>query len=212
MGVLFRKGEALQLLKDAKVVAVDKTGTLTEGRPVLTDLEIAEGFSRDPVLAKVAAVESRSEHPIARAIVESATEGGIALPTMTDFDSVTGMGVRATVDGSRVEVGADRYMRSLGLDVGVFAGTAERLGNEGKSPLYAAIDGRLAAIIAVADPIKASTPAAIAARQPPAVSCSRGISSSSRSFAGSTERRACGAALVIAKTSAKYTYFTFNSF
>ena len=163
MGVLFRKGEALQLLKDAKVVAVDKTGTLTEGRPVLTDLEIAEGFSHDPVLAKVAAVESRSEHPIARAIVESATEGGIALPTMTDFDSVTGMGVRATVDGSRVEVGADRYMRSLGLDVGVFAGTAERLGNEGKSPLYAAIDGRLAAIIAVADPIKASTPAAIAA-------------------------------------------------
>ena len=163
MGVLFRKGEALQLLKDAKVVAVDKTGTLTEGRPVLTVLEIAEGFSRDPVLAKVAAVESRSEHPIARAIVESATEGGIALPTMTDFDSVTGMGVRATVDGSRVEVGADRYMRSLGLDVGVFAGTAERLGNEGKSPLYAAIDGRLAAIIAVADPIKASTPAAIAA-------------------------------------------------
>ena len=163
MGVLFRKGEALQLLKDAKVVAVDKTGTLTEGRPVLTDLEIAEGFSRDPVLAKVAAVESRSEHPIARAIVESATEGCIALPTMTDFDSVTGMGVRATVDGSRVEVGADRYMRSLGLDVGVFAGTAERLGNEGKSPLYAAIDGRLAAIIAVADPIKASTPAAIAA-------------------------------------------------
>ena len=163
MGVLFRKGEALQLLKDAKVVAVDKTGTLTEGRPVLTDLEIADGFDRNQVLAKVAAVESRSEHPIARAIVESAVEGGIALPTMTDFDSVTGMGVRATVDGARVEVGADRFMRELGLDVGSFARTAERLGNEGKSPLYAAIDGRLAAIIAVADPIKSSTPTAIAA-------------------------------------------------
>ena len=163
MGVLFRKGEALQLLKDATVVAVDKTGTLTEGRPVLTDLEIADGFDRNQVLAKVAAVESRSEHPIARAIVESAVEGGIALPTMTDFDSVTGMGVRATVDGARVEVGADRFMRELGLDVGSFARTAERLGNEGKSPLYAAIDGRLAAIIAVADPIKSSTPAAIAA-------------------------------------------------
>ena len=163
MGVLFRKGEALQLLKDAKVVAVDKTGTLTEGRPVLTDLEIADGFDRNQVLAKVAAVDSRSEHPIARAIVESAVEGGIALPTMTDFDSVTGMGVRATVDGARVEVGADRFMRELGLDVGSFARTAERLGNEGKSPLYAAIDGRLAAIIAVADPIKSSTPAAIAA-------------------------------------------------
>lgn len=133
MGVLFRKGEALQLLKDAKVVAVDKTGTLTEGRPVLTDLEIADGFDRNQVLAKVAAVESRSEHPIARAIVESAVEGGIALPTMTDFDSVTGMGVRATVDGARVEVGADRFMRELGLDVGSFARTAERLGNEGST-------------------------------------------------------------------------------
>ncbi|GBC57202.1 lead, cadmium, zinc and mercury transporting ATPase; copper-translocating P-type ATPase [Stutzerimonas stutzeri] len=163
MGVLFRKGEALQLLRDAKVVAVDKTGTLTEGRPVLTDLEIAPGFDRRQVLMQVAAVESRSEHPIARAIVESATEGGTTLPTMADFDSVTGMGVRATVDGVRVEVGADRFMRELGLDVGGFAGTAERLGNEGKSPLYAAIDGRLAAIIAVADPIKSSTPAAIAA-------------------------------------------------
>ena len=163
MGVLFRKGEALQLLKDAQVVAVDKTGTLTEGRPVLTDLEMAGGFERSQVLAKVAAVESRSEHPIARAIVESATEGGIGLPAMADFESVTGMGVRAMVDGTRVEVGADRFMRELGLDVGSFARTAERLGNEGKSPLYAAIDGRLAAIIAVADPIKSSTPAAIAA-------------------------------------------------
>ncbi|WP_224044555.1 heavy metal translocating P-type ATPase [Cupriavidus respiraculi] len=163
MGVLFRKGEALQLLKDAQVVAVDKTGTLTEGRPVLTDLEIATGFDRSQVLWWVAAVESHSEHPIARAIVESAEEGGIALPVMTDFESVTGMGVRATVDGARVEVGADRYMRELGVDVGGFARTAERLGDEGKSPLYAAIDGRLAAIIAVADPIKSSTPAAIAA-------------------------------------------------
>ncbi|WAD26326.1 heavy metal translocating P-type ATPase [Pseudomonadaceae bacterium T75] len=163
MGVLFRKGEALQLLKDAQVVAVDKTGTLTEGRPVLTDLEIAEGFDRDEVLAKVAAVEARSEHPIARAIVEAAEQAAIELPLMTDFESVTGMGVRANVDGVRVEVGADRFMRELGLDVGGFAGTAERLGGEGKSPLYAAIEGRLAAIVAVADPIKPSTPTAIAA-------------------------------------------------
>lgn len=92
MGVLFRKGEALQLLKDAKVVAVDKTGTLTEGRPVLTDLDVASGFERREVLAKVAAVESRSEHPIARAIVVSAEEEGIALPGMSGFESVTGMG------------------------------------------------------------------------------------------------------------------------
>ena len=163
MGVLFRKGEALQLLRDARVVAVDKTGTLTEGRPALTDLEIAGGFDRGRVLAQVAAVESRSEHPIARAIVEAAVEEGIALPVMTDFESITGMGVRANVDGARVDVGADRYMRRLGLDVGVFAGTARRLGDEGKSPLYAAVDGRLAAVVAVADPVKAGTPGAIAA-------------------------------------------------
>ncbi|MBH0707951.1 gold/copper-translocating P-type ATPase GolT [Salmonella enterica] len=161
MGVLFRKGEALQLLKDAKVVAVDKTGTLTEGRPVLTDLDVASGFERLEVLAKVAAVESRSEHPIARAIVVSAEEEGIALPGMSGFESVTGMGVYATVDGTRVDVGADRYMREIGVDISGFATTAERLGQEGKSPLYAAIDGQLAAIIAVADPIKPSTPAAI---------------------------------------------------
>ncbi|MFC4929728.1 heavy metal translocating P-type ATPase [Massilia sp. GCM10023247] len=163
LGVLFRKGEALQLLKDARVVAVDKTGTLTEGRPALTDLEVAAPFERKRVLAMIAAVEARSEHPIARAIVEAAKEEGAELPPITGFDSVTGMGVRAMVDGARVEVGADRYMRSLGLDVAGFEQTAGKLGREGKSPLYAAIDGRLAAIVAVADPIKEATPAAISA-------------------------------------------------
>jgi Au+-exporting ATPase len=163
LGVLFRKGEALQLLKDAKVVAVDKTGTLTEGRPTLTDLEVADGLDRARVLAWVAAAESRSEHPIARAIVDAALQEGIALPAPTSFQSVTGMGVRARIDDTRVEVGADRYMRELGLDVAVFSATAQRLAKEGKSPMYAAIDGRLAAIIAVADPIKPTTPAAVAA-------------------------------------------------
>jgi len=161
MGILFRQGEALQLLKDARVVAVDKTGTLTEGRPVLTDLEVAAGFSRPQVLAAVAAVESQSEHPIARAIVDAAAQEGLDVPDLADFESITGMGVRASVDGQRVQVGADRYMRELGLAVDDFAGTAKRLSAEGKTPLYAAIDGRLAAIIAVADPIKPSTPAAI---------------------------------------------------
>src|SRR5690554_4015794 len=163
LGVLFRKGEALQLLKDAKVVAVDKTGTLTEGKPALTDLEVAAGFQRDEVLALVAAVEARSEHPIARAIVTAAEQEGATLPAISDFTSVTGMGVRANVDGMSVEIGADRYMRSLGLEVEAFAKTAERLGSEGKSPMYAAIGGRLAAVIAVADPIKPTTAAAIAA-------------------------------------------------
>ncbi|HZJ81994.1 MAG TPA: copper-translocating P-type ATPase, partial [Guyparkeria sp.] len=163
LGVLFRKGEALQQLKDAKVVAVDKTGTLTEGRPTLTDLEIAEGFERKQVLSQIAAVEAKSEHPIARAIVEAADNEAIAIPDITRFESITGFGVKALVNGAPVEVGADRYMRELGLGVDVFAATAERLGNEGKTPLYAAISGRLAAIIAVADPIKETTPDAIAA-------------------------------------------------
>jgi len=163
LGILFRKGEALQLLKDASVVAVDKTGTLTEGRPALTDLEIADGFERKQVLGRIAAVEAKSEHPIARAIVEAAQAEGTALPEIDAFESVTGFGVKAQVAGESVQVGADRYMRDLGLDISAFAATAERLGDEGKSPLYAAIGGRLAAIVAVADPIKPTTPGAIAA-------------------------------------------------
>jgi Au+-exporting ATPase len=163
MGVLFRKGEALQWLKDAKVVALDKTGTLTEGRPVLTDLELADGFERAQVLARIAAVEARSEHPVGRAIVEAAQAEGLVLPAVAGFRSETGFGVEARVDGLGVQIGADRYMQRLGVDVIAFAGIAQRLGDEGKSPLYAAIGGKLAAVIAVADPIKDTTPEAIAA-------------------------------------------------
>ncbi|HEV2605888.1 MAG TPA: heavy metal translocating P-type ATPase [Microvirga sp.] len=163
MGVLFRRGEALQALKDATIVALDKTGTLTKGQPELTDVEVAEGFGEADVLAAVAAVESRSEHPVAQAIVTAAQGRGLRLATPEAFEAEPGFGVRATVEGRRVEVGADRLMRQLGLDVAPFAGLAARLADEGKTPLYAAIDGRLAAIIAVADPIKPTTPAAIAA-------------------------------------------------
>ena len=161
LGVLFRKGEALQSLKDAKVVAVDKTGTLTEGKPALTDLVLAPGFERAAVLAAVAAVESQSEHPIAQAIVQAAKAEGLAVAPLAQFESVTGYGVRAVVGSDKVEVGADRMMALLGADVAVFAAEAARLGSEGKTPLYAAINGQLAAMIAVADPIKPTTRAAI---------------------------------------------------
>ena len=163
MGVLFRKGEALQSLKDAQVVAVDKTGTLTKGRPELTDLIVAPGFERDAVLGKVATVEAKSEHPIAQAIVDAARAGNIALGTISQFESITGFGVSARVDGDLVEIGADRFMRELGLSVESFGSDAARLGDEGKTPLYAAINGKLAAMIAVADPIKETTAAAIRA-------------------------------------------------
>ena len=161
LGILFRKGDALQRLKDANIVAVDKTGTLTEGRPSLTDMAVADGYTRQQVLALVAAAESRSEHPIALAIVQAAGQEGIDVPALSEFESVTGMGVRAVADGCRVDVGADRYMQSLGLDVQIFSDHAARLGEEGKTPLYAAIDGHLAAMMAVADPIKSDTPDAI---------------------------------------------------
>ena len=163
MGVLFRKGDALQMLRDAEVVAVDKTGTLTVGRPELTDLVTTDGFARDEVLALVAAVERHSEHPIAEAIVAAARAAGLSLGEAKDFEATAGHGVRASVSGRRIEIGADRLMRSLGLDVGVFADQSARLGDEGKSPLYAAIDGRLAAVIAVADPLKPTSVQAVAA-------------------------------------------------
>ncbi len=163
MGVLFRKGEALQSLKDAQVVAVDKTGTLTKGRPELTDLIVAPGFERSAVLGKVATVEAKSEHPIAQAIVDAARAEAIALGAISQFESITGFGVSARVDGDLVEIGADRFMRELGLSVEPFGADAARLGNEGKTPLYAAINGKLAAMIAVADPIKETTAAAIRA-------------------------------------------------
>ncbi|MCD1621020.1 heavy metal translocating P-type ATPase [Salipiger manganoxidans] len=163
LGVLFRKGDALQHLRDTAVVALDKTGTLTEGRPALTDLVPAPSFDRATVLAHVAAVESKSEHPVARAMVEAAQADQLALSPVTGFQSVTGYGASASVAGRRVDIGADRYMERLGLSVDSFAETAEALAAEGKSPLYAALDGQLAAILAVSDPIKPSTPQAIRA-------------------------------------------------
>lgn len=163
LGLLFARGEALQLLKDARVIALDKTGTLTLGKPALTHLELAEGFEKTEVLRLLAAAESRSEHPLARAIVEAAEQQNLELPTVESFQSITGMGIRAMVAGRQVEIGADRHMQALGLDIGRFADSAERLANAAQSPMYAAIDGQLAALIAVADPLKPDTPAAIAA-------------------------------------------------
>ncbi|MCY4180293.1 MAG: copper-translocating P-type ATPase, partial [Litoreibacter sp.] len=161
MGVLLRKGEALQALSDVKVVAFDKTGTLTEGAPRLTDLEMVEGWDRSKLLPLIAAVETRSEHPIARAIVAAAE--GLTLPEVSNFESLTGHGVRADVGGKRVEVGADRFMSELGIDLTPFEATRDHLAAQGKTPLFAAIDGKLGAIIAVADPVKETSQAAIAA-------------------------------------------------
>ena len=163
LGILFRKGEALQSLRDVDVIALDKTGTLTKGRPELTDILVTDDFRADEVLSFIASVEALSEHPIAEAIVSAAKLRGAALLPASEFEATPGFGVRGTVAGLTVFVGADRALVKSGIEVSVFATEAERLGNDGKSPLYCAVDGRLAAIIAVSDPIKETTPEAIRA-------------------------------------------------
>lgn len=163
MGVLFRRGEALQTLRNADIIALDKTGTLTRGRPELTDLELAAGFDRSEVLGLIASAEQRSEHPIGEALVEAARAAGSTLREAQAFNAEPGRGITARVDGRNVQVGSGRFMGELGLAPEAFRETGERLADEGKTPLYAAVDGQLAAVIAVADPIKETTPAAIRA-------------------------------------------------
>jgi heavy metal translocating P-type ATPase len=153
-GVLFRKGEALQTLRSAAVIALDKTGTLTKGKPEMTDFEVAEGTDENALLAMVAAVEDNSEHPIAEAIVRAAKERELSLPPISDFNTHAGMGVQAQTDGHRLQIGADRYLQQLGYELGAFENTAAKLAGEGKTPLYVALDGKTVAVIAVADTLR----------------------------------------------------------
>ena len=163
LGVLFRKGDALQSLQQVSIVALDKTGTLTLGRPELTDVIVSEGFQRQEILRIAASVELGSEHPVAEAIVRAAKSENLDLPGMQNFRSITGFGVSATVEGKRILIGADRLMLREGIEPGSLSGTAAALGADGKSPLYIAFDGKLAALLAVSDPIKDGTLEAIEA-------------------------------------------------
>lgn len=162
MGVLFRKGAALETLSRMDTIVLDKTGTLTRGQPELTDFILVEG-REDEVLAWVAAVETESEHPIGEAIVKGARDRGLTLPAISEFQAEPGYGIQAQVAGHRINVGADRYMRRLGIDLASVADDAVSLAEKAKSPLYVAVDGRLAALIAVADPLKNGSVEAIAA-------------------------------------------------
>lgn len=163
LGVLFRRGDALQALRDVKQIAFDKTGTLTAGHPALTDFIIAAGFERNALLQKIAAVEALSEHPIAQAIVKGADAESLTRLAASHFESRPGFGVSAVVSGQRITIGAARAMEQFSFDLSPFSQQAQRLADEGKTPLYAAVDGQLAALIAVADPIKPSAKNAIAA-------------------------------------------------
>ena len=163
MGVLFRQGDALQTLRDVQVVAFDKTGTLTLGKPTLTGLDAAPGHDAEQVLLWVASVQARSEHPIAVAIVAAAAERKLALLPAEGFAAITGAGVEAVVGGRKVLAGAARLMAERGVDVGVFGERAAEWGSQGKTPIFVAVDGRAAAMMAVTDPVKPSAVAAIAA-------------------------------------------------
>ncbi|MGO4854122.1 heavy metal translocating P-type ATPase [Phaeovulum sp. W22_SRMD_FR3] len=163
LGVLFRKGDALQSLQSVGVVAFDKTGTLTLGHPVLTDLTPVAGHDEDITLARIAAVEVRSEHPIAQAIVAAAAERGITPDPVEHFEALTGRGVRAVVAGDAVLLGNARLMRDENIDPAPLEAEAARLGAEGKTPIFAALSGQLAAVLAVSDPIKPGAAEVIAA-------------------------------------------------
>ena len=153
MGTLFRQGTALETLARVDTVVLDKTGTLTRGRPELTDLQVIEG-DQETVLALVAAAEMSSEHPVAGAIVAAAKEQGVDMPVVESFNAVPGFGIEAVVDGRKVQVGADRYMEQLGYEPGALTEAAGELADQGKTPIYAAVDGQVAAVLAVADPLK----------------------------------------------------------
>ncbi|KTQ89604.1 ATPase [Aureimonas ureilytica] len=162
-GILFRRGEALQALGTARLVAFDKTGTLTIGRPALGEIRTAPGFDTDEALRLAASAEARSEHPIAHALVEAAKARGLALAPVRSAEALPGFGLRAEVEGRRVEIGARRFMERLGLDPAPFEGQAKALAEGGATPLFLALDGQLAALLAVSDPIREDAAEAVAA-------------------------------------------------
>jgi Cu+-exporting ATPase len=163
-GVLFRNAEALEHLGAVKAVVLDKTGTLTEGKPRVTDIVRAAGApSEDDLLALVAAAERASEHPLADAIVREATEArSLSLPTASDFLATAGGGIAATADGRRVLVGRPGFLEAEGIDVSSLVAAADALAADGKTPVFAAIDGQPAAVIAIADTLKAGSAQAVA--------------------------------------------------
>ncbi len=161
-GILIRNAEALETLEKVDIVVVDKTGTLTEGKPKLVTVEPAEGWDEADLLALVAAVEAASEHPLAAAIVDGTKARGIAISKATDFESVTGEGAYGDVDGKSVAIGNAKMMRRVGGFDEARAEAAETYRNEGQTVMFVAVNGKAAGLIGVADPIKATTKDAIA--------------------------------------------------
>ncbi len=162
-GILIRSGEALQTASRLQIVVLDKTGTITRGKPEVTDVLVASGFDEDALLGLVAAVERNSEHPLASAIVEGAMARRLSLPEVANFTAIPGHGVEAEVAGRRVLLGNAKLMAERGVELGRLEVEARRLADDGKTPMFAAVDGTTAGIVAVADSVKEDSVAAIAA-------------------------------------------------
>jgi Cu+-exporting ATPase len=163
LGVLIKGGEALERAGQVDVVVFDKTGTLTEGRPAVESVRLAAAdLDERRLLQMAASVERLSEHPLAEAIVLAAERAGVSMLPAKGFESRTGMGVAGLVEGHRVAVGNQSFMRELGLDPGPLQDGAGRAGAEGRTPVYVALDGRVVALLAIADPVKPTSKDAIA--------------------------------------------------
>ncbi len=163
LGVLIRKADALEALERVDTIVVDKTGTLTEGKPRLVAVKTTPGTDENEALALAAALEKSSEHPLAAAIIEGANARGVTVPDARDFASVTGGGVRGTVNGNAVSLGSARFVAAAGIDLGELGRQADEQRAEGQTVVYLAVDNAVVAAIGVADPIKETTAEAIAA-------------------------------------------------
>ncbi|MBX9589260.1 MAG: heavy metal translocating P-type ATPase [Hyphomonadaceae bacterium] len=162
-GILIKNAEALERLEKVDTLVVDKTGTLTEGKPKVVTIVTAQGHEENAVLRLAASVERASEHPLAQAVVAAATERGLSLLPVSEFDAPTGKGAVGKVDGKQVIIGNAKLLREQGANPTVLEGEASNLQREGATAIYIAIDGRAAGVIGIADPIKKTTPAALAA-------------------------------------------------
>ncbi len=161
LGVLFKNAEAIEVMRKVNTLVVDKTGTLTEGKPKVVAIKTGKGVDEDELLRLAASLEKGSEHPLAAAIVAGAQERGIKLADAKDFESVTGKGVKGMVDGKEVAFGNVRLLEDLKIDAGKFSSDAEAMRSDGQTVMFVAADKKVAGLIGVADPIKTTTPEAI---------------------------------------------------
>ncbi len=156
-GILIKSGEALEIAHKIKAVVLDKTGTITQGKPTVTDVLPANGLAPDELLRLTASAENGSEHPLGQAIVAAARDKGLPFADLSDFRAVTGRGIEATIEGKRLIAGNRKLMDEEGVDLAQFIGESDRLAGEGKTPMYVALDGGVAGIVAVADVVKPSS-------------------------------------------------------